>query len=279
MEILIIVAILFILFSVFIISFSAFQKEGDLNNGAQEIINTLRYAQNRALASEEASPYGVYFNSQASPNEFVLFKGTSYASRDAGKDKIFTLPETVEIGNLNFDGGNEVVFYRISGSASPDGGIFLRLKDDFSKTKNIYVENSGRVGLTAPAIPADTRLKDSRHAHFDYSRVIDTNSENLVLTFNETVVQEIPLIGNLQDGQIYWEGVVNAGGNNQKIKIHSHRLNALDTQFSVHRDRRYNTVSFRVSLSGDVSGDLINYSADGQTVNSSSIYASNLIWQ
>lgn len=123
----------------------------------------------------------------------------------------------------------------------------------------------------ATSSPSDeNRIKDSRHVHFDYSRVISTAAERLILTFDydsSPIVQEIIIADNLQDGQIIWEG--------QNIKIQTHRLNNPDTQFSLHRDGRYNTKSLKVELSGDASGDLIRYQANGQTAKGNSIYVTD----
>ena len=116
----------------------------------------------------------------------------------------------------------------------------------------------------------ENRIKDSRHVHFDYSRVISTAAERLILTFDydsSPIIQEIIITDNLQDGQIFWEG--------QNIKIQTHRLNNPDTQFSVHRDRRYNTKNLKIEISGDSSGDLIRYQADGQTIKGNSIYVAD----
>lgn len=125
-------------------------------------------------------------------------------------------------------------------------------------------------------LPSDaSRIKDSRHVHFDYSRVISTGAEKLTLIFanppGPDVSQEILIADNLRDGQIFWEG--------QNIKIQTHRLNNPDTQFSVHRDRRYNSKALKVTISGDATGDLIQYQADGQTIEGNSIYATNTSWQ
>jgi len=76
-----------------------------------------------------------------------------------------------------------------------------------------------------------------------------------------------------------WEGEFNVGGQIQKLKINIHRLNQPDSQFSIHRDRRYNSRALKIKLSGDGSGNFIEYSADGLNTISASIYASNIEWQ
>ncbi len=252
--------------------FLFFQRRSELNNSVEEIISTLRSAQNKTLASEGASQYGVYFDSSAWPHQYTLFKGLSFASRDGSFDKVYNLPTGIEIYGINLSGGgNETVFDRLTGNASPDGNVSLRLKTEPANSKTIYVESSGQLGLTPPSVPSDeARIKNSRHIHFDYSRQIAT-SETLALDFISKT-ENILIANNLKDGQIYWEGEVEVDSELQKLKIHTHRFNNPDTQFSVHRDRRYNNKTLEIEISEDVSGNLISYTADGQESRGTSIF-------
>jgi len=278
-ELSVIIGILIVLVAFSTPVFIFFQKRSALSNSSEEMVSALRAAQNKTLASEGASQYGVYFDSLTSPHQYILFKGSDFASRDSSFDKVYQLPKTLEIYQINLGGVNEVVFERLTGITNQSGDVSLRLKSDITKTRTIYIEGSGQVSFAEPVIPADSRVKDSRHLHFDYSRIIDTSFEKITLTFNSTVNKEIVISENLETGQIYWEGEVDISGDVQKIKIHTHRLNNPDTQFCVHRDRRYNDKSLEIFLSGDGSGSIVEYSADGLTTTFNSIYVSNLIWQ
>jgi type II secretory pathway pseudopilin PulG len=282
-EILVIIGTMIILMALATPAFRVFQRESDLNDSSEEIINTLRLAQNKALASEEASQFGVYFDNTTTPHQYTLFKGSDYASRDSTFDEIHKLPKSIEIYEINLGGGKEVVFNRVSGETNQSGNIKIRLVSDISKTKTIYIENSGQVGLSSPTTPSDqNRIKDSRHVHFDYSRSIATSTEKLILNFTyntSTTTKEIVIADNIKDGQIYWEDEVEVDGQIQKLKIHTHRLNNPDTQFCVHRDRRYNNKALEIKISGDISGNLIQYSADGLTTKGTSSYVSEPDWQ
>jgi len=287
-EALLIIGILFILLSIALPNFRLFQQQSDLNDAIEEIINTLRLAQNKTLASEGDDQWGVYFETSTFPHQYILFKGKSFATRDLSADEVHKLPNSVEIYEVDLWGGNEIVFKKVTGftsSTSQFGKVSLRLRRDPIKNKTIYIENSGLVGLTPPTIASDVeRIKDSRHVHFDYKRQISTSTERIILTFtsdHSTTVKEIIIAENIKDGQIYWEGEVSVGGEIQKIKIHTHRLNdpILGTQFCIHRDRRYNNKALKVEISGDSTGDLIEYDAEGQTKKGDSFYVSDPIWQ
>lgn len=281
-ELLVVIAILVILIFSSGQVFVFFQRQSSLNNTIEEIISILRVAQNKTLASEQADQYGIYFDISASPQEYTLFKGGDFASRDVSFDKIYKLPETIEIYDINLAGGDEVIFNRLTGLTDQPGNISLRIKNDNTKNQTIYVQSSGLIGLNPPSVPSNERIEDSRHVHFDYNRSIDTLSESLNLTFSYDsffVSYEIVIADNLKDGQIYWQGEIDVNGEVQKLKIQTRRLNDPDTQFCVHRDRENNNKALKIELSGDPSGPIIEYSADGLITSYTSFYVSNLIWQ
>jgi Tfp pilus assembly protein FimT len=287
-EILIIIGIMAVLIAIAIPSYRFFQKETDLNNSTEEIINTLRLAQNKTLASEGPSRYGVYFDAVSTPDQYTLFKGTSYASRDNPADEIHKLANSLEISDINLSGGSEIVFDRILGTTSQFGSVSIRLKDTPDKIKTIYVENSGQVSLTSPTVPSDTsRIKDSRHGHFTYSQDAQ-EAVTLHLIFpdfpgdNYDISFQNYLNNYLNPGktEFYWEGTVAVGPTgsktDQKLKIHTHSLGITSAQFSIHRDKRYNDKALSITLDDQ---NLINYTADGQTAKGASVFVSEPQWQ
>ncbi|PIS39156.1 MAG: hypothetical protein COT33_03465 [Candidatus Nealsonbacteria bacterium CG08_land_8_20_14_0_20_38_20] len=286
-ELIVVLGIMIILIALTVPAYQIFKREADLTNSTEEIINNLRLAQSKTLASEGAGKWGLYFST--STNQYVLFKGNNYATRATSSDEVHKLKETIEFFDVSLAGGNEVVFDRVTGTSGQPGIVSLRLKSDPTKIKTIYVENSGQVGQNAPSSPSDSaRKKDSRHVHFDYSRQIATSSEILTLIFGSddfftsTTSQDVVISENLKDGQIYWEGEVNAFGSIQKLKIHTHRLNESSspkTVFSIHRDRRYNNKALSIEIKDtpdpDI-GTLIGYTATGtDALIGTSIYVSN----
>ena len=96
-ELLVIIGILIILVAIATPNLRFFQRESDLANSAEEIINILRLAQNKTLASERDNQWGVFFDITTDPHQFTLFKGVSYSQRDSNFDEIHKLPSSVEI--------------------------------------------------------------------------------------------------------------------------------------------------------------------------------------
>ncbi len=268
LELMIVIVVLLVLAAILIPNFPLIQQRTELNNGVQEFVGVLKSAQNRALASDANSQYGVYIDTSVSPHKYVLFKGASYAVREQAYDQNYFLSNNVEFYAISLGGGNEIFFNKLTGSSQQSGSVSLRSKIDNSQNKTVYIANSGVIGFVAPSSASDeARIKDSRHVHFDYSRIINTSTENIVLTFDGTIVKVIPVNAYLAGGEFNWEGTVNTASSDQTVRVHTHRLNNPDTQFSVTRDKRFNDKTFKITISGDSFGSLIEYSADGATVN------------
>ena len=286
-EILLVIAVLIILLTMSIVALLPFQKQSDLQSSSQEIINALRRAQNRTLASENDSTFGVFIDTISSPHRYTLFQGTTYASRDPSFDEISLLSESIEFFVVDLGGGDEIVFDRLEGTTSQPGDITIRLKSSPSQTKVVYIDALGVVETTSAAAPSDSaREKDSRHVHVDYKKIggIDTATESVTLDFDSGVhLEVIPIVSNLNGGQFSWEGEVDVAGEIQNIKIHTLTLNSgggLDeTQFSIHRDLRLNSKELDIRLSGDGTGDIIQYDSSNNTIETSDYVFSPPVWQ
>ncbi|MFH1308494.1 MAG: prepilin-type N-terminal cleavage/methylation domain-containing protein [Patescibacteria group bacterium] len=279
-ELITVISILLVLVAISVPVFLSFQKTSSLNDSTEKLISILRIAQNKTLASENASQFGVYFDDSVSPHQYTLFEGSNYAGRIVSSDKIYELSKEVEFFEIDLNGGDEVVFDRITGITSYPGNVSLRLKNDNTKISIVYIEGFGQIGQTIPFVPTGGRSEDSRHVHFDYVRNIDTAVEIMTLSFDGGLVtQDISIINNIEGSEFSWEGEVVVGGETQEIKIHTHSLNTPNTEFCIHRSRDINTKSLDITLSGDASGNIIQYSSNGLIVDTTSIYAQNIDWQ
>ncbi len=232
-ELLTIITILIVLTAIAIPAFHTFYKETDLTNSHQELINILITAQNRTLASEQESQWGVYFSTSTTPHQYVLFKGADYTSRDSLYDETYSLPDRVEFSQVDLGSQNEVIFNRVSGDTSQSGEIELRLIENILKTKWVTVKNSGQTTSGQEPVPSDLeRVKDSRHTHFTYTRQIATATDILrvILIHDDGSIttQDVVLADNMIMGQIYWQGEILVDGEAQILKIHTHRLNDLE---------------------------------------------------
>ncbi len=96
----------------------SFYKAQLISDVSENVTDSLRRAQAYATGSRNDSSYGV----QILPNEYVLFEGSSYASRVVSEDEIFYYPETVII-----TGFDEIIFSKVSGEPSEVGTLTFTL--------------------------------------------------------------------------------------------------------------------------------------------------------
>ena len=280
-ELIVVIALALLFAALAVPAFRVAQKNSELEDASQVLLSALRLAQNRTLASEGASQYGVFFDTAASPDQYVLFKGETYATRDVSADEAHVLAQGVEMSAVTVP-GSEVVFLRLTGAVLGSGSITLRLISDPTKQETVFVSSSGAIQKTSAFMPSDAeRQKDSRHVHQDYTgRTINSATERLRLIFSSQTY-EIVIADNMQAGQISWEGDILVDGQTQTLQVQTHRFNdlVLGTQFSIVRDKSKNTKALTIEISGDSTGDLIRYDAAGATTKGSSVYVSTPLWQ
>lgn len=106
LEILLVLGLIAILLIVTVPLSLDFYKRQQLEVQTQSIIQTLRRTQSKSMAVESDSAFGLYITNQ----NYILFKGDSYATRDSQYDEVFELPEIIDVGGLN-----EIVFTKLDG--------------------------------------------------------------------------------------------------------------------------------------------------------------------
>ncbi|MBI2113211.1 MAG: prepilin-type N-terminal cleavage/methylation domain-containing protein [Candidatus Wildermuthbacteria bacterium] len=151
-ELAVVLSIIVLIFLIAIPTLGIFEKQKSLDGSIQAIMGTLRIAQSKTLASDQLSSYGVYFDQVSDPQQYVLFKGDSYATRDPAQDKIFDIPSRVDLFDVAVPLG-EVVFQKITGETSQAGTISLRLKSNLAKVRTIYIDSLGNVAVKQGAVP------------------------------------------------------------------------------------------------------------------------------
>jgi len=288
-EVIVTTMILVILASITIVGFVSLQKRTYLSSNVNNFVEVMRLARSKTIASKDDKQYGVYIDVSASPNKYVLFEGITYGLRDPLLDQNYSLTQGVNFSAVNLGGGGEINFDRLIGSSAQSGDITFQYGGDNGQETTIYISNSGVVSFNPIPDPLDAaRITDSRHVHFDYSRIIiyDTSvspctGEIISLYFDgaSSPQQQIPICSNMVAGDIDWSGTVDVGGEPQVIAIRTHGINGPKTVFSIHRSRALNTKSLIVKLSGDSSGSLASYPADGINTGHNSAYVENFLWQ
>ncbi|MEK7153508.1 MAG: type II secretion system protein [Patescibacteria group bacterium] len=132
-EALLSVAIIGLLVGMSLPIYQSFQTRNDLDITTQSVADMLRRAQTYARGVSGDSQWGVAIQSGAA----TLFKGASFAARDAAYDEATIIPSTT-----NVSGVSEVLFSKLAGAPSTTGSITLTSSND---TRVVTINAKGMV--------------------------------------------------------------------------------------------------------------------------------------
>lgn len=128
-EVLLVVVLMSILF-IFSFPYSLkFYRTYLVDEVKTNVVTALNQARHYAILQKNDSDFGVNFN-EAEDN-YVLFQGSSYATRDITQDEVFPV-----LNIINFSGLSEIVFSKHSGLPSITGDILISY-ENISRTINI----------------------------------------------------------------------------------------------------------------------------------------------
>jgi len=119
MEVLIVVSLISILAISSLPIYGNFFGSAQLNENSSILIQTVRQARELSLNRFYNINYGVKFL----PDSYVLYTGSSYASRTSSSDQIFSLNSALSLSTTLTD--NEVNFSRGIGMPSSNGTVLL----------------------------------------------------------------------------------------------------------------------------------------------------------
>ena len=131
-ELLASLAIMIVIFALGIPVALNFYKVYQLNSETDFLVALLENSRNSALININESDNGVYIGS----NEFVIFQGDDYGTRDVSQDQAFSKSTAITIS-----GAGEVVFESLSGRTA---STTLTISNGAS-TKFIYINEEGRI--------------------------------------------------------------------------------------------------------------------------------------
>lgn len=139
-EILISIAIISVVVILFTSGFNSFRESAQLNEAHSAILSILRDARSRTLSGEKNTQYGVHFET----NQIVLFSGSSYSS-GSSLNEIYALPSLARVSSINLGGSTDIIFARLTGSASANGTVIIESVSNPLKTKTITILSSGNI--------------------------------------------------------------------------------------------------------------------------------------
>ncbi len=98
----------------------------------ETFFSLLQQARNLAMVNYNESDHGVYWNSE----KYIVFQGTTFATRDTSQDRIF--PRT---GSVAITGPGELVFAALQGTTASTTYALT----DSRKNRDLYVNSEGLV--------------------------------------------------------------------------------------------------------------------------------------
>lgn len=90
-----------------------------------QLVQDLREVRTNSIAQRQDSSWGLYFDDNAIPHSYTLFKGDSYVARDSSFDRRFEFPRALSFSWVNFGGPKELTFDTSDGSPSTPGFLIL----------------------------------------------------------------------------------------------------------------------------------------------------------
>ncbi|MDO8604745.1 MAG: prepilin-type N-terminal cleavage/methylation domain-containing protein [bacterium] len=142
-EIVTVVAILSILMSVALPSFSGFRNSKILDATSEEILAVLSTASANTLSAKNGDPYGVHFENLSGVSKFVLYRGVTYSSSDVN-NVVYMLDSKLEISNISLVGGAvDVLFDPLTGKTTQSGTVIVRVKATPTILRTITINGTG----------------------------------------------------------------------------------------------------------------------------------------
>lgn len=136
-EILVVLGVIGLLTGLAIPFYQTFYIDSQLDNTTSELIQTLRRAQLKAMASEDDQTFGVHLEQR----RFVLFKGSTYNPSDS-YNEVNQLPNTL---TLTSGVGPNVVFNQLKGTTTNIGNITISSVNNRSQI--ISINEVGRINV------------------------------------------------------------------------------------------------------------------------------------
>ncbi len=139
-EIMVVVAIVFVLAAVAVVSLRAMSERLLLSSAAGDIAFALEEAKARAVAGRGGAAHGALFES----GSYTIFEGETYDANDAG-NVTHALDGRLELSTDILGSEGSVVFSRVTGAVGERVVITISLRGDPDRSRSIVVGQGGDI--------------------------------------------------------------------------------------------------------------------------------------
>ena len=236
-EVLIVIAIFIIILNIAITVSKSFSNTVDLDNSVKVIGTNIKLAKTRSISALNDTHYGVHFEN----DQIIVFEGDVYDSGDS-TNKIINLSDSVEIFNINLNGGgSDLVFSRLTGVTENFGTVEIRLVKKPLEIKQVVINREGQVDYLLFQTSSASPITNARHVHYNLGWDIK-NSTILRLEWTGgfgTVTNDIDAAEyfNVDKSEFDWYGTTNVDGFDQSLRIHGWLDASDNTVLCVIRDQ------------------------------------------
>jgi prepilin-type N-terminal cleavage/methylation domain-containing protein len=119
------------------------QVAGNLDGDAQSVKSRLAEAQTRAIAGNEGSAWGIYFDNASTTPYYALFVGAAFASASG----TYRLSAPVEFQTPAAGVTLSIVFNKLTGTTATTTAVVLRLKANQQQTETVTVTAQGQISV------------------------------------------------------------------------------------------------------------------------------------
>ena len=134
-EVLLSVAVIGLIAGMSLPILGSFNNRNDLDITTQSIVGQLRRIQTYARGVNGDSQWGMRLQS----SDATLFKGSSYASRDAAYDEVTTIPSSITVSGLS-----DILYSKLDAAPSSTGSITLTNTNN-NESRTITINAKGMV--------------------------------------------------------------------------------------------------------------------------------------
>lgn len=127
--------------------YSRYQVSAQLNETSAQITQTLRLARQKSVSGTQGGKYGVFFEYNIGNNDrYIMYKGTSYTTRNSTFDRVMVLDNALSFGFMNFDLiGDDVDVNFDKGTGLPDNTGDIVLFHSSGGSRQININEIGKI--------------------------------------------------------------------------------------------------------------------------------------
>lgn len=132
-EVIVVLGVFALLAGISTATYSQFKTKSNLDIAVGSVVEAMRHAKANAEQVQGDAKWGV----EVLSNQIVVFKGSSYGTRDTSADQTLNLP-----GGITASGLAEIVFEKVTGTTATVGTVTLSGSDG---SKNISINEKGTI--------------------------------------------------------------------------------------------------------------------------------------